>query len=198
MCVCVCVCLYVCACACACACACVVCVCVCVCMRVCVCGRRWSLCATARGLRCACTRRNPGMHRVAGHAPSVARIWMVCSIWLSISMDLDLSGVPLRLAQFAKGSLRLSFRKNSVRKHPSAVNTLCSAARSVPPADGAARTGTGTSVCASRRARRLFFWTHTACYSNITHPLPRPPTPTSLSRAGVHLSGPRPAASAAL
>ena len=193
MCVCVCVCLYVCACACACMCA--ACVCVFVCMCVCDCeyGLRWSVCATARG-----ARRNTGKHRVAGLAPSVARIWMVCSIWLSISMDLDLSGVPLRLAQFAKGSLRLSFRKNSVRKHPSAVNTLCSAARSVPPADGAARTGTGTSVCASRRARRLFSWTHTACYSNITHPLPRPPTPTSLSRAGVHLSGPRPAASAAL
>ena len=202
----VCMCVYVCVCVCMCVrvrvrvrvrvlC---VCVCVCVCVFVCVVADGHYVQRHVGSFRCACTRRNPGMHRVAGHAPSVARIWMVCSIWLSISMDLDLSGVPLRLAQFAKGSLRLSFRKNSVRKHPSAVNTLCSAARSVPPADGAARTGTGTSVCASRRARRLFFWTHTACYSNITHPLPRPPTPTSLSRAGVHLSGPRPAASAAL
>ena len=144
------------------------CVCVFVCMCVCDCeyGLRWSVCATARG-----ARRNTGKHRVAGLAPSVARIWMVCSIWLSISMDLDLSGVPLRLAQFAKGSLRLSFRKNSVRKHPSAVSTLSSAARSVPPADGAARMGTGATACVSRRAWRATANSRTRC--------PAPPRPRS-------------------
>ena len=52
----VCMCVYVCVCVCMCVrvrvrvCVRVLCVCVCVCMRVCVCGRRWSLCATARGL----------------------------------------------------------------------------------------------------------------------------------------------------